>query len=109
MSKTLIFLQERGLDDYDLLTKKAASASKDFNEKSGRIKEIETQLKEIAELQKQIGTYGKTREVYKLYRSLPTAQRREDFFETHRADIMLHQAARRHFDSLGLKKLPPIA
>jgi hypothetical protein len=109
MSKTLIFLQERGLDDYDLLTKKAASVSKSFNVKSGRIKEIDTRLKEIAELQKQIGTYGKTREVYKLYRSLPTAQRREDFFETHRADIMLHQAARRHFDSLGLKKLPPIA
>ncbi len=109
MSKTLIFLQERGLDDYKLLTKKTGAASQIFTEHNERRKVIEARQKEIAELQKHIGTYGKTKEIYRLYRSLPTAQKREDFFENHRADLTLHQAARKHFDSLGLKKLPPMA
>jgi hypothetical protein len=107
-ARTLIFLQERGLADYDLLVEKTETASKNFNEKSDRQKEIDVRLKEISELQKHIGVYGKTREVYKQYRSLPTAKKREDFFEEHRADITLHLAAKKYFDSLGLKKLPPM-
>jgi hypothetical protein len=59
-------------------------------------------------LQKQIGTYSKTREVYKQYVSLPP-KKREDFFEAHRADVTLHQAAKKYFDGLGLKKLPPMS
>ncbi|MCD8341334.1 MAG: hypothetical protein LUC87_04150 [Clostridiales bacterium] len=30
------------------------------------------------------------------------------FYEAHRSDIMLHEAAKRYFDSLGLEKLPSI-
>lgn len=31
------------------------------------------------------------------------------FKGTHEADILLHQAAKKHFDSLGMKKLPTVA
>jgi hypothetical protein len=58
-------------------------------------------------LQRHIGTYRKTRDTYKQYISLPP-KKREDFFEAHRADITLHQAAKKYFDSTGLTKFPPM-
>jgi hypothetical protein len=73
-----------------------------------RLREIEKRLGEITELQRQIGTYGKTREVYKRYLSQPP-KKRNDFYEANRTDIALHQAAKRHFNGLGLKKLPPMS
>ncbi len=107
-AKTLLFLQERGLDDYGLLAERAAAATTRFNDLSGAIKTAEKRLAEIATLQKHIGAYGKTREVYKQYRALPQ-QKRAVFFEEHRADIAVHIAAKEHFNSLDYsknKKLP---
>ncbi len=107
-AKTLLFLQEHGLDDYGLLAERAAAATTRFNDLSGAIKTAEKRLAEIATLQKHIGAYGKTREVYRQYRALPQ-QKRAAFFEGHRADISVHIAAKEHFDSLGYgkdKKLP---
>jgi hypothetical protein len=106
-ARTLTYLQERGLDNYDLLADRTAAAVKRFDDLNGSIKATENRMSEISALQKHIGAYGKTREVYKQYMSLPQT-RRDEFFETHRADIMRHQAAKKHFDSLGLKKLPPM-
>ena len=110
MAKTLIFLQERGLADYSLLTEKAQAASKTFSGHNERRKVIETRQKEIAELQKHIGAYGKTRDVYREYRALPL-KKRAAFFEEHRAAITIHRSAKEYFDSCGYgrdKKLPPM-
>jgi hypothetical protein len=107
-ARTLLFLQERGLADYDLLAERAAAASKTFGDHNERRQGAERRLKEIAALQKHIGAYKKTREVYRQYRALPQ-QKRAASLEEHRADIAAHMAAKRHFDSLGYgkdKKLP---
>ena len=64
-------------------------------------------MKEIAELQKQIGTYSKTREVYAQYRKLPQ-KNRDAFYNEHSSEIILCKVAKRYFDSLGLQKLPSI-
>jgi hypothetical protein len=103
MSKTLIFLQESGIDSYDDLVVQSTVASADFSGRLERIKTIEARIRDIAELQKQIGVYGKTREVYVQHKMSGWS---EDFYEAHHADITLHKAAKKHFDSLGLKKLP---
>jgi hypothetical protein len=108
-AKTLIFLKENGIDSYDDLKAKASSASGGFSELSGKIKDADRRLSEISELQKHIGTYGKTRDVYAQYIK---SGRSEKFLEEHRADITLHMAAKNHFDGLGYgkkKKLPTIA
>ena len=107
-ARTLLFLKENGIDSYDDLLKKSAAVSADFNERLTKIKSIDMRLGEISELQKQIGTYGKTRDTYRLYLS---AKNREDFFEEYRADITLHIAAKKYFDGLGYgknNKLPTI-
>jgi hypothetical protein len=90
------------------LLQKADAVSTEFDARTDRLREIEKRLTDISALQKQIGTYGKTQEVYKQYVSLPP-KKREDFFEEHRADITLHRAAKKYFDGLGLKKLPQMA
>jgi hypothetical protein len=62
---------------------------------SNRIKEIENRQSQITELQKQIGAYGKTRDVYARYKSSGFSS---DFYENHRAAITLHNAAKKYFD-----------
>ena len=104
-AKTLIFLKENGIDSYEDLKKKSSSASGDFAALTKRIREIETRQKEIAELQKQIGTYGKTRDIYAKYKASGWDR---DFYDIHAADIILHRAAKKYFDELGMKKLPSI-
>ena len=104
-AKTLIFLQENGIDSYEDLKMKSASASGEFSALTTKIKEAETKLKEIAELQKYIGQYGKTRDVYAAYK---TSGWSRDYYDEHAADIILHRAAKKHFDTLGKKKLPSI-
>ena len=105
MAQTLIYLQENGLDDYAVLRDKTAAATARFNELSGRIKELEAGLSANAELQKQIVNYSKTRQTYIEYRKAGYSKK---FKALHEADIILHQAAKKYFDGLGLKKLPTV-
>ena len=100
-AKTLIYLKEVGIDSYDELVKKSASASSDFNSRLNRIREIESRQKEISEFQRHIGTYSKTRNVYAQYKKSGWD---ENFFEAHRADLTLHQAAKKYFDNSGYGK-----
>lgn len=62
-------------------------------------------MAEISELQKQIGTYSRTLDVYRQYKAAGYSKK---FRAQPEADILLHQAAKKHFDALGLGKLPTI-
>ena len=104
-ARTLIFLKENGIDSYDELNKTSTDLSSEFSALTKRIKEIETKQKENNELQKYIGNYGKTRDIYKRY---VASGRSRDFYDVHATEIILHQAAKKHFDELGVKKLPSI-
>jgi hypothetical protein len=106
-AKTLLFLQERGISTYEELAKKSAAASAELSAKNVRISELETQQKDISELQKQIGVYGKTRAVYETYRK---SGWKRSYYDEHTADIVAHRAAKKYFDTQNLGgKLPPIA
>ena len=105
MAKTVIYLQEKGLTDLGELEKVCDAAVQKFNDLSDQSKAASARMKDISELQKHIGAYGKTREIYAQYRKL-TGRKREKFYEQHSSEITACQAAKRHFDSLGLKKLP---
>lgn len=62
-------------------------------------------MRKITELQKHIGTYGKTCEVYAQYHRLPP-KKQEEYYDEHASAIISCEAAKRCFDGLGLKKLP---
>jgi hypothetical protein len=100
LSKTLIFLKEKGIDDYDDLVSKSSEMSAQTHELNEKIRGIDSRLKEISELQKQIGTYSKTKEKYQAWRSIKNKNKAEQFYEIpeNRADIVLHQAAKKFFE-----------
>ncbi|MEY8389340.1 relaxase/mobilization nuclease domain-containing protein [Oscillospiraceae bacterium 38-13] len=107
MAKTMNYLTEHGLLAYPDLEAACDAAVQKYHEFSDRTKANETRMREIAELQRHIGTYGKTREVYAQYRKLPP-KKQEKFYAEHASAIISCEAAKRYFDSLGLKKLPTI-
>ena len=105
MAQTLIFLQEHGLTDYDVLAKKASGASAQFNELSEQIKAAEKRMAEISVLRTHIINYAKTREIYAAYRKAGYSKK---FLQEHESDILLHKAAKTYFDGLGIQKLPSV-
>ena len=105
MSPTVMYLQENGLTDFGELEKACDAAIQKFNDLSDRTKAASARMKAISELQKHIGAYIKTKEIYAQYRKLPP-RKQENFYNEHSNEIHSCQAAKRYFDSLGLKKLP---
>ena len=107
MAKTMNYLQEHGLLAYADLEVACDAAVQAYHDFSDRTKANSARMREIAELQRHIGTYSKTREVYAQYRKLPP-NKQEEFYAEHASAIISCEAAKRYFDSLGLKKLPSI-
>ena len=105
MAKTVMYLQENNLTDLGELGKACDASAQEFNDLSGKMKAASERMKDISELQKHIGTFGKTREIYSQYRKL-TGKKQARFYDEHSSEITACQAAKRHFDSLSLKKLP---
>lgn len=62
-------------------------------------------MAEITELRKHIINYAKTREVYVAYRKAGYSKK---FLAEHEAEILLHKAAKKAFDEMGIKKLPTV-
>ena len=107
MAKTLNYLQGHGLLKYADLEAACDATVQKYHDISDRTKANSERMKEISELQKHIGTYGKTREIYAQYRRLPP-KKQEEFYAQHASAIISCEAAKRYFDGLGLKKLPSI-
>jgi hypothetical protein len=125
MAKTLIFLKERGLLHYDTLVEKSDAVSLSFRKRCSRIKAIEARQKKISDLQKNISTYIKTKDVFAEYNKLknvkPSAFVKftnaktlaQKFYEENEASILRCRAAKKYFDEQGFgnatgKKLPTI-
>lgn len=105
LSQAVIYLKEHGNMSYEDLQERTAAVTDSFNALSVQIKDLESQMSANGELQKQIVNYAKTRAVYIEYRKAGYSKK---FRSEHEAEILLHQAAKKHFDSVGITKLPPV-
>lgn len=105
LSQAVIYLKEHGNMSYEDLQERTAAVTNRFNALSTQIKDLESQMTANGELQKQIVNYAKTRAVYIEYRKAGYSKK---FRSEHEAEILLHQAAKKHFDSLGITKLPSV-
>ena len=103
MAQTLSYLNEHGLMDYTVLSEKTEAATARRSELSEKIKAAEKRMAEIAVLRTHIVNYARTRDTYTAYRKAGYSPK---FRSEHEADILLHQAAKRAFDELNVKKLP---
>jgi hypothetical protein len=125
MAKTLLLLQDWGIDDYDSLVEKGNAVSRSFGRRSGRIKEIQSRQNEISDLQKHIGSYSKTKDVFVEYNRLKKVKPStfskltnakspaQIFYEENESAIKRCRAAKEYFDEQGYggatgKKLPTI-
>jgi len=103
MAQTLLFLQENGLTEIEKIREKAQGAKDSFNVISGRIQAIDSRLKEIPVLQKHIGAYVKTKDVYAAYKKSGYSKK---YLTEHEGAIADHKAAKKFFDEQKLEKLP---
>lgn len=101
MAKTLIYLQEHGLTDYDALAAAGDDAVAEHRRVSDTTKANDARMKAVAELQKHIGAYIKTKDVYARY---VKGGKKDSFYEAHRADIVTCEAAKKHFNACGYGK-----
>ena len=105
LSQAVLYLKEHGDMGYEDLLEKANAATTNFNTLSVQIKDLESRMNANAELQKQIVNYAKTRAVYVEYRKAGYSKK---YRTAHESEILLHPAAKNHFDELGIKKLPSV-
>ena len=105
-AKTLLFLQENDLIDLRKLGYIAQTAKNDFNSLQGEIHAINTRQEQIATLQKHIGSYRKTRDIFVAYGK---SRNKQKFYAEHESDIENHKAAKVYFNRINIDKLPTIA
>ena len=105
-AKTLNFLIENGLTDYDELAARAEQAGDRFDEVSRRIKQLEGRMADVAQLKTHIINYSKTREIYAAYKK---SRHKKEFLAEHGDEIAKHEAAKKAFDALGGKPIPKVA
>ena len=105
MAQTVNYLTEHNLLEYAVLEEKAAAATAHHNELSSKIKAAEKRMAEIAVLRTHIINYAKTRDTYVAYRKAGYSKK---FREEHEEELLLHQAAKKAFDDMGVKKLPKV-
>lgn len=105
MAQTVLYLQEHNLLNYADLAEKADGSSERFRKLSAQIKDAETRMAEISVLRTHIVNYAKTREVYKGYRKAGYSKK---YLAEHEPDILLHKAAKKYFDEIGIQKLPSV-
>ena len=109
MSQTLLFIEKHELSLEELKTIATQKPQKLKNIKR-EIEGVDEKLQSISLLQRHIGTYGKTKEVYKQYRRSKSP---EQFKQENIQAITDHEAARAYFDERGYgfgseNKLPKI-
>lgn len=105
-AKTLNFLVDNGLTDYDSLLARTEEIRVKFEEASARMKQLEGRMAQTAQMKTHIINYSKTREVYAAYKK---ARNKGKFRAEHRAEIEKHEAAKKAFDALGGKAIPKVA
>jgi len=105
IASSFMFMQENGIPDIEGLRDRVQAAKDDLNRIVPRVSAIDARMAAINELQKHIGAYIKTKDVFAGYRKAGYSKK---YLEEHRAAIETCKAAKRFFDAQNLKKLPTI-
>lgn len=106
-ARTLNYLTEHDITEYDVLAAQAASTASEFEKVSASIKQYEHRIEQVAALKTHIINYAKTHDTYVAYRKA-SPREKAAFRSAHEADLLLHEAAKRAFNDLGTKKLPTV-
>ena len=105
-AKTLNFLTEHQISQYEDLTAKIDEVQTESEKAGDALKEVEKRLADMAVLIKNISTFQKTKPAYDSYRK---ARNKDRYRAAHEGTVILHEAAAKALKAAGISKLPNLA
>ena len=106
MAATVSIYEESGFTSPEELEAALAAASTELHETTGKLKAVESTLREKKDLQKQLLAYIKTKPTRDGLKAQKTEKARKNYREQHESDFMIAEAATRYFKANGIAKLP---
>ncbi|MEH2950468.1 relaxase/mobilization nuclease domain-containing protein [Sporofaciens sp. JLR.KK001] len=106
MAATMSIYEESGFSSPEELEAALAAASAGLHEVTGKLKTVESTLREKKDLQKQLLAYIKTKPARDGLRAQKTEKARRAYREQHESDFIIAESAAWYFKAQGITKLP---
>ena len=106
MAATVSIYEESGFTSPEELEAALAAASTELHETTGKLKAVESTLREKKDLQKQLLAYIKTKPARDGLRAQKTEKARRAYREQHESEFIISESAARYFKTQGISKLP---
>ena len=106
MAATVSVYEKSGFSSPEELEAALAAASAGLHETTGKLKAVESTLREKKDLQKQLLAYIKTKPARDGLRAQKTEKARRAYREQHESDFIIAESAARYFKAQGITKLP---
>ena len=105
-SRAHVLYQEMGFDSLEALAAACDAAHEKLSDIRTEMKSVEATIAEKKELRNHVLNYHKTRYVIYEMKACKNEKARQKYRDEHDGDFIILNAAKRYFDSKGLKKLP---
>lgn len=105
-SRAHVLYQEMGFDSTEALAAACDAAHETLSDIRTKMKTVEAAIKKKKEFRDQVTNYHKTRYVVDELKACKNEKARQKYRDDHDSDFIILNAAKRYFDSKGLKKLP---
>ena len=106
MAATVNIYEESGFSSPEELEAALAAASAGLHETTGKLKAVESTLREKKDLQKQLLAYIKTKPARDGLRAQKTEKAKRAYREQHESEFIISESATRYFKAKGISKLP---
>ena len=106
MAATMSVYEESGFSSPEELEAALAAASAGLHETTGKLKAVESTLREKKDLQKQLLAYIKTKPARDGLKAQKTEKARKSYREQHESEFIISESAARYFKAQGISKLP---
>ena len=106
MAATMSIYEESGFSSPEELEAALAAASAGLHETTGKLKAVESTLREKKDLQKQLLAYIKTKPARDGLRAQKSEKAKRAYREQHESEFIISEAATRYFKAQGISKLP---
>ena len=105
-SKAFMMYKEMGFDSPEELDAAYQEAHEEMTATLAKLKSVEAVIAEKKELRTHVLSYFKTKDIRDGLKACKNDKARRAYREEHDSDFIILDAAKRYFDSKGLKKLP---
>ncbi|HGM1220666.1 TPA: relaxase/mobilization nuclease domain-containing protein [Clostridioides difficile] len=106
MAATMSIYEESGFSSPEELEAALDAASAGLHEATGKLKTVESTLREKKDLQKQLLAYIKTKPARDGLKAQKTEKAQRAYREQHESEFIISESAARYFKAQGIQKLP---